>query len=123
MAIIPTVRCRNMQAALTFYTTVLDFMRTDGRDEERDPGFAILTRAGDDIFLSSGEGDGECGQALVVMVEDIDALFAKYQSRGLVPPDREGPVHQGPTDQSWGTREFYVDDPDGNTLRFTQRLE
>jgi len=20
----------------------------------------------------------------------------------------------------WGTREFYVDDPDGNTLRFTQ---
>lgn len=29
-------------------------------------------------------------------------------------------VHEGPIDQSWGTREFYVDDPDGNTLRFTQ---
>jgi hypothetical protein len=22
--------------------------------------------------------------------------------------------------KTWGTREFYVDDPDGNTLRFTQ---
>src|SRR5438477_12190220 len=29
-------------------------------------------------------------------------------------------VHEGPIDQSWGTREFYVDDPDSNTLRFTQ---
>jgi hypothetical protein len=29
-------------------------------------------------------------------------------------------VHEGPLDQSWGTREFYVDDPDGNTIRFTQ---
>ena len=122
MAIIPTVRCRNMQTALTFYTTILDFMRTDGRDDAGDPGFAILSRAGDDIFLSSGEGDGEFGQAIIVMVEDIDALFAKFRSRGLVPPDREGPVHQGPTDQTWGTREFYVDDPDGNTLRFTQRM-
>jgi hypothetical protein len=25
---------------------------------------------------------------------------------------------RAPTDQSWDTREFYVDDPDGNTLRF-----
>lgn len=29
-------------------------------------------------------------------------------------------VHEGPIDQTWSTREFYVDDPDGNTLRFTQ---
>ena len=26
-----------------------------------------------------------------------------------------------PIDQSWGTREFYVDDPDGNTLRFIEQ--
>jgi hypothetical protein len=29
-------------------------------------------------------------------------------------------VHEGPLDQTWGTREFYVDDPDGNTIRFVQ---
>ena len=53
--------------------------------------------------------------------DDLDALFRKYQSRGFSVPVRpESPVHSGPTDQTWGTRELYVDDPDGNTLRFTQ---
>jgi catechol 2,3-dioxygenase-like lactoylglutathione lyase family enzyme len=120
MAIIPTVRCRNLKTSLDFYTRVLDFTRRDGSDAEMDSGFAILSRAGDLLFLSTGEGDGEFGQAIVVMTEDIDALFDKFLARGLVRPNTEGPVHQGPTDQSWDTREFYVDDPDGNTLRFTQ---
>ena len=52
--------------------------------------------------------------------EAWDVLFDKFLARGLVRPNTPGPVHQGPTDQTWGTREFYVDDPDGNTLRFTQ---
>lgn len=30
-------------------------------------------------------------------------------------------AHLGPVDQSWGTREFYVTDPSGNTLRIVQR--
>jgi uncharacterized glyoxalase superfamily protein PhnB len=57
---------------------------------------------------------------VVVMTEDVDALFKKFRTRGLKPTKPESPVHQGPTDQTWGTREFYVDDPDGNTLAFTQ---
>lgn len=118
--IVPTVRCRNLRRSLAFYTQVLDFRRTDDFGEPEDEGFAILSRAGDLLFLSTGSGDGEFGQAVVVMVEDVDALFDKFLSRGLVRPNTEGPVHQGPTDQTWGTREFYVDDPDGNTLRFTQ---
>lgn len=119
MAIIPTVRCRNVAAASKFYTSVLDFTRADD-DSGPEPSFAVLTRAGDLLFLSSGAGDGEFGQAVVVMVEDIDALFRKFAARGLTPPDRDSPVHHGPLNQTWGTREFYVDDPDGNTLRFTQ---
>jgi hypothetical protein len=56
-----------------------------------------------------------------VTTDDLDALVEQYRSRGLTVPIRpESPVHSGPIDQSWGTREFYVDDPDGNTLRFTQ---
>ena len=35
-------------------------------------------------------------------------------------PDAPGMVHEGPINQTWGTREFYVDDPDGNTLRFVE---
>lgn len=43
--------------------------------------------------------------------------------RGLpIPVDGASPVHQAPVDQTWGWREFYVTDPDGNTLRFGERL-
>jgi catechol 2,3-dioxygenase-like lactoylglutathione lyase family enzyme len=28
------------------------------------------------------------------------------------------PIELPPTDQTWGNREMYVNDPDGNSLRF-----
>ena len=73
MAIIPVVRCRNIMVSVTFYTQVLDFRRAD--EDDTAAGFAVLTRAGDLLFLSAGAGDGEFGQAVVVMTEDIDQLF------------------------------------------------
>lgn len=80
-------------------------------------------RNGDPLFLSSHRGDGAFGQAIVVSTDDVDALFRKFQTRGLKPPGKpNSPVHEGPLDQTWGTREFYVDDADGNTLRFIQGL-
>lgn len=121
MAIIPTVRCGRMAASLAFYTKVLDFQCIDDGSDHEDPTFSILVREGDRLFLSSHRGDGEFGQAVAVLVDDVDALFRKFLDRGLKTPGNPGsPVHEGPTDQTWGTREFYVDDPDGNTLRFTQ---
>jgi catechol 2,3-dioxygenase-like lactoylglutathione lyase family enzyme len=121
MAIIPTVRCSRMATSIEFYTKVLDFECIDGGPEDGDPSFSVLMREGDRLFLSSHRGDGEFGQAIVVLTDDVDALFRQFQERGLRTPGNPGsPVHEGPTDQTWGTREFYVDDPDGNTLRFTQ---
>lgn len=123
MPIIPTVRCRRMDASVAFYTTVLDFDCVERADEGGDPSFCVLERAGDTLFLSSHAGDGTFGQAIAVLVEDVDAVCAKFRARGLKTPGRpEAPemVHEGPIDQTWGTREFYVDDPDGNTLRFIQ---
>jgi catechol 2,3-dioxygenase-like lactoylglutathione lyase family enzyme len=123
MAIIPTIRCRNMSATLAFYTGILDFERADGDDTLDDPSFSVLIREGAPVFLSSHRGDGEFGQAIAVLTDDVDALFRKFRMRGLQTPgnpDAPRMVHEGPIDQSWGTREFYVDDPDGNTLRFMQ---
>ena len=123
MAIIPTVRCRSMRKSLAFYTGVLDFERVDGDDKLDDPSFSVLSRGEDQLILSSHRGDGEFGQAIVVTTGNVDALFRKFRERGLQTPgspDAPVHVHDGPIDQSWGTREFYVDDPDGNTLRFTQ---
>ena len=123
MAIIPTVRCRNMRRSLAFYTGVLDFEHLGGDDELDDPCFCCVVRDGDQLWLSSHGGDGQFGQAIVVTTDNVDALFRKFRERGLQTPgnpDAPEAVHEGPIDQSWGTREFYVDDPDHNTLRFTQ---
>ena len=123
MPIIPTLRCRSMPKSLTFYTTVLDFERVDGADDVSDPSFSVLARDGSHLFLSSHRGDGVFGSVVAVTTPDADALFRTFRARGLRTPgnpDAPQHVHEGPIDQTWGTREFYVDDPDGNTLRFTQ---
>lgn len=123
MPIIPTVRCRSMRTSLAFYTGVLDFERTDGDDELDDPSFSVLSRNGDQLILSSHRGDGTFGQAIAITTNDVDGLFRRFRERGLRTPgnpDAPEHVHEGPINQTWGTREFYVEDPDGNTLRFTQ---
>jgi catechol 2,3-dioxygenase-like lactoylglutathione lyase family enzyme len=112
-----------MKASITFYTEILDFAYVEGYENDSDPSFCVLVREGDSLFLSSHTGDGTFGQAIVVMTDDIDALFRKFRARGLESPgnsDFPEEVHEGPIDQTWGTREFYVDDPDRNTLRFAQ---
>ena len=110
-----------MRTSLVFYTGMLDFERVNGDDDLADPSFCVLSRNGDRLLLSSHSGDGEFGQVIVVTTDDVDAVFRKFRKRGLRTPgnpDAPEKVHEGPIDQSWGTREFYADDPDGNTLRF-----
>lgn len=123
MSITPLLRCRNMRLTLDFYTGVLDFTLMEANPATAaDPAIAWLRREGADLMLSSHAGDGQVGQPVMVRVADIDAVFDALLGRGL---DRSGhpdsPVHQAPVDQTWGTREFYVADPSGNTVRFWQR--
>lgn len=123
MPIIPTVRCSRTSTSISFYTKTLDFTYVGGDEHQGDPSFHVLGRDGDLLFLSSHRGDGVYGQAIAVLTDDVDALFRKFRVRGLVAPgnpDAPSEVHEGPIDQSWGTREFYVQDPDGNCLRFTK---
>ena len=64
MAIIPTVRCRNMRTSLAFYTCVLDFEQVYDDDDLTDPSFSVLARDGSQLYLSSHRGDGQahrCG--------------------------------------------------------------
>jgi catechol 2,3-dioxygenase-like lactoylglutathione lyase family enzyme len=125
MTIIPTLRVRNLKASVDFYTTILDFEWLGAGNELGDPGFVELRRGNDRLFLSSHGGDGAFGQAIVLTTDHVDGLFQQFRAYGLrTPGDPAAPVevHEGPLDQSWGTREFYVADPDGHSLRFTQGL-
>jgi catechol 2,3-dioxygenase-like lactoylglutathione lyase family enzyme len=120
MSVVPVIRCTNMPRSLAFYTGVLDFrLKYPGQSHE-DVVIDITNEAAE-LQLSVLRGDGVFGSATNIGVDDVDTFFAKYVARGL---DRSGkpdsPVHQGPVDQTWGKREFYVTDPDGNTLRFGQ---
>jgi catechol 2,3-dioxygenase-like lactoylglutathione lyase family enzyme len=111
-----------METSIDFYTKVLDFDCVE-HGGDGDPTFSIFMRGGCLLCLSSHGGDGTFGQAIVVLTDNVDALFHKFRARGLKTPgnpDAPGAVHEGPINQSWGTRELYVDDPDGNTLRFVE---
>jgi catechol 2,3-dioxygenase-like lactoylglutathione lyase family enzyme len=120
MKAIPIIRCRNMRESLVFYTRVLDFkIKYPGACSE-DPVVTIVNGTAE---LQLSVADGVFGTPLNIRVDDVDGLFRKYLSRGLdTSAKRESPVHQGPLDQTWGTREFYVNDPNGNTLRFCMPL-
>jgi catechol 2,3-dioxygenase-like lactoylglutathione lyase family enzyme len=122
MKMIPLFRCSSMKAAIAFYTGVLDFELTEPEASAND--WVVLLKNGDaQLMLTILEGDQHMGTAANVLVQDIDALFKKYIQRGLDTSDKkDSPVHQEPLNQSWGTREFYVTDADGNTLRFMQPL-
>ncbi len=123
MKMVPLFKCRDMQKALAFYTGVLDF-------ELKYPGIAHtdwvidLVNGDAELQLTTLEGDYLFGSVVNVWVDEVDNLFQKYLDRGLVrQPHEKSPVHHGPVDQSWGTREFYVTDGDGNTLRFVKPIE
>jgi catechol 2,3-dioxygenase-like lactoylglutathione lyase family enzyme len=120
--LIPILSVRDMAEAVAFHTRVLDFALAFAWPEEA-PIYAGLTRGADELHLSLAQAPGQYGHdSAMVLCNDVDAVFATFCARGLSVPTRpESPVHEGPLDQSWGTREVYIDDPSGNTLIFQQR--
>ena len=76
-----------------------------------------------EIQLSQHAGDGAFGCAINVRLTGVDGLFRKCLERGLdVTGLERSPVHRGSVDQTWGIREFYVTDADGNMLRFGEPI-
>jgi catechol 2,3-dioxygenase-like lactoylglutathione lyase family enzyme len=120
--LIPVLIVRDMPEAITFLTDVLDFELSSAMPPEA-AFYAIFTRGADELHINLTHGGKVFGQSnSIVLCDDIDALFATFVARGLsVPTRKNSPVHDGPLDQTWGTREVYVDDPSGNTIIFQQR--
>jgi catechol 2,3-dioxygenase-like lactoylglutathione lyase family enzyme len=120
MKLIPLLRCENLQEAIWFYTHVLDFV-LKYPELANDPWGVDLVNAEAELILAKMDGTPKV--AVYVHVDDVDAVFKKYIDRGLVlPNDANSPVHNSPVNQTWGLREFYVNDPSGNTLRFASAI-
>ena len=112
---IPVLHVSSSAAAEEFYAR-LGFRaqwayRPDG--SLPDPCYMGVARDGVTLHVSSYSGDGVAGGVVFLLVDDVDALHAELVARGV-------PIDLAPTDQSWGNREMYVRDPDGNSIRFTR---
>jgi uncharacterized glyoxalase superfamily protein PhnB len=70
-----------------------------------------LRRDEAELHLSSFSGDGVSGGVVFLLVKDVDALQVELVAKGVQ-------IALEPTDQSWGNREMYVVDADGNSIRF-----
>ena len=116
---IPVLHVRHAAAAEEFYCGRLGFRRQFAYrfDEARpDPCYMGLEREGVWLHVSSFSGDGVAGGAVFLLVEDVDALHAELISKGV-------PIALEPTDQTCGNREMYVEDVDGNSIRFVHAGE
>jgi hypothetical protein len=71
-------------------------------------GSLIEPESGLELHASESRGDGHGPVVVYFYVNDIDALAARVGVQA--------------EDQTWGTREFWLRDADGNTFRFGQNL-
>ena len=118
-AAIPIIRVSSSVDAKAFYCDKLGFKeafayRPD--ESQMDPCYMGLFREDAWIHVSSFEANGPTGMSVAFAVEDVKALHEEFVEKDV-------PIHMPPTDQTWGNREMYVLDPDGNHLGFMQELD
>jgi uncharacterized glyoxalase superfamily protein PhnB len=113
---IPVLRVSNSTTAEDFYCNQLGFRREFALrldDKKLDPCYMGVTRDGVWLHISSFPGDGNSGVVVNLVVEGVDALHAELVAKAVH-------IDTGPVNQTWGTREMYVKDLDGNIMRFIQ---
>ncbi|MEO0558962.1 MAG: VOC family protein [Bacteroidota bacterium] len=110
---VPILHVASSTAAESFYRQLGFEAESRYRpvEAQADPCYLVLVRDDVRVHLSSFPGDSVAGGAVNLYVSDVDALHNELAASGLA-------TEMEPTDQSWGTREVYVTDPDGNSLRF-----
>ena len=112
---IPILHISDPALAERFYCSELGFEKTFAYQPfgETGPCYFGIVRDGVSIHLSSFPGDGVAGNAVSLKVDNLDKLFEEYNTKHIR-------IDLPPTDQSWGNREMYINDPDNNSIRFIQ---
>jgi catechol 2,3-dioxygenase-like lactoylglutathione lyase family enzyme len=117
---VPILKSSSITRSLAFYVDVLG-ARLAFSSGDADPAWTDLELEGHELTVSSF-GDGAFGSAAYLRVPDVDAFHRRIAARGWQAPADRGPADREPTDQSWGMRELFVRDPDGNKLIFGSPL-
>jgi catechol 2,3-dioxygenase-like lactoylglutathione lyase family enzyme len=111
---IPLLHVTSAATAEEFYCGKLGFrleFAHRGHEAMADPCYVGVSRDGVWMHLSSFSGDGVAGGVVNLLVDNVDDLHAEFVKKGVA-------IAVEPVDQTWGTREMYVRDGDGNCLRF-----
>jgi uncharacterized glyoxalase superfamily protein PhnB len=119
--IYPTFRYNDALSVLDWFTGVLGFeVKAKFLDGDKlghaelalGSSMIMMGEAANDFFGAIvGQPGDQGGKAVYVAVDDVDALFAKVEASGAT-------IEQGPTDRSYGSREFICRDPGGNVWCF-----
>jgi catechol 2,3-dioxygenase-like lactoylglutathione lyase family enzyme len=111
--VVPALRITNYQRSKTFYVEQLGFrVEWEHRFEPNFPVFMSLARDGMQIYLTEHRGDCQVGGLVHFVVEDVDAWFREFTTRGVKPTE--------PPNNDLGFLNMTVTDPDGNQLRFME---
>ncbi len=113
---LPVLHVTDSHSAEEFYCGKLGFkLESAHRHEGGEPAYLWVSRDDVHLHLSSFSGDAVVGGVVMVLVDDVDALFEDLSAKGVAFDPR-------PIDQTWGNREMYAKDPDGNSIRFFKPL-
>ena len=124
MSIEPFIKSSNIKASLEFYSDILDFKVIQAPDPNPEAFlsvYGLLEREGSFLHISEHSGDGVFGNVLYIRVKNLDATYQAFLNNGLQVQDKAG-ITLEPVTQTWGMKEFYVTDPDGNRIRFGQPI-
>ena len=105
--LVPVLNVGSIGASVDYYVEKLGFQKLF--DWGSPPTFASVGRDQIKIFLSQEDWVGPT--SLSIFVQDVDALYEEYRTRGAV-------IRRPPTDLPWGVRGMDIEDPDGHRLRF-----
>ena len=114
---VPVISITDSAKSGDYYVRVLGFTQTFAHrpDPQRpDPCYLGMARDGVSIHLESFKHERAGLSGAFFWVEDVDRLYQEISAQGAL-------VQLPPTDQTWGTRETHIRDPDGNVLCFAMK--
>jgi uncharacterized glyoxalase superfamily protein PhnB len=114
---IPVIAVSNSARAEDYYCQILGFRKMFAYRPDAakpDPCYLGIARDGVWLHLQSFKSERAGMTDAFLWVEDVDRLYNEVSARGAV-------VQLPPTNQTWGTRETGIRDPDGNVLVFAAK--
>ena len=115
---IPVIAVSDSARAEDYYCRVLGFQRMSAyrtHASKLDPCYLTVVRDGVWLHLQSFKPERAGMTDAFLWVTDVDRLYTEVSARGAV-------AQLPPTNQTWGTREAGIRDPDGNVLIFATRV-